>query len=164
MDIKSKFLGTQQIDPETIITFPEGIPGFEDQTRFKLFHQETNPIIYWLQSVDDEDLTFSVASPSIFNINYSFLLNDKEQALLKLDDKDDLIILILLQLLRNYFGLDINTDDPQGTQKPTIKGSIKSPLLINSASKIGIQKCLAQIEQSITLTEKNNEIELQETH
>jgi len=28
MEIKSKLLGNQQIDTETIITFPEGIPGF----------------------------------------------------------------------------------------------------------------------------------------
>lgn len=152
MEIKSKLLGNQQIDPETIITFPEGIPGFEDQTRFKLFHQENNPIIYWLQSVDDEDLTFSVASPGMFNINYSFLLTDEDQALLKLDRVEDLIILILL-----------HTDDAEGDHKPTIKGSIKSPLLINSAGKIGIQKRLVQIEQSITFTEKHNEIDLQET-
>ena len=152
MDIKSKLLGNQQIDPETIITFPEGIPGFEDKTRFKLFHQENNPVIYWLQSVDDEDLTFSVASPGMFNINYNFLLTNQEQALLKLHSEEDLIILILL-----------HTDKDQETQKPMIKGSIKSPLLINSASKLGIQKPLIQIEQSITLTEKNNEINLQET-
>ena len=151
MDIKSKLLGTQHIDPETIITFPEGIPGFEDQTRFKLFHQENNPIIYWLQSVDDEELTFSVASPDLFNINYSLLLTDEELALLKLNNADNLIILILL-----------HTDNDGETQKPMIKGSIKSPLLINGASKTGMQKCLVQIEQSITLTEKNNEIDLQE--
>lgn len=151
MDIKSKFLGNQHIDPDTIITFPVGIPGFEEQTRFKLFHQENNQIIYWLQSVDDEELTFSVASPGMFNINYSFLLTDEELALLKLDRADDLIILILLHT------------DGQDTQKPTIKGSIKSPILINSVRKIGIQKPLMEIEQSITLTEKSNEIDLQET-
>ncbi|MGR9114811.1 MAG: flagellar assembly protein FliW [Gammaproteobacteria bacterium] len=152
MDIKSKFLGNQQIDPETIITFPEGIPGFEDQTRFKLFHQEDNPVIFWMQSVDDEDLTFSVSSPRLFNINYSFLLTDEEQTLLKLENVEDLIILILL-----------HTDETGGTQEPTIKGSIRAPILINSASKIGFQKRLNQIEQSITLTEANNEIDLQET-
>lgn len=152
MNIKSKLLGTQHIDPETIITFPKGIPGFENQTRFKLFHQENNPIIYWLQSVDDEELTFSVASPALFNIDYSFLLTDEEQALLNLEDADDLIILILL-----------HTDREGETQKPTIKGSIKGPLLINGAAKTGMQKRLVQIEQSITLTEMNNEIDLRET-
>lgn len=152
MEIKSKLLGEQQIDPETIITFPGGIPGFEDQTRYKLFHQENNEIIYWLQSLDDEYLTFSVASPASFNINYSFFLSNEEQDLLQLENPENLLILILLHTEKGN----------QGTNKPTIKGSIKSPLLINSASKIGLQKCLLQIEQSITLTEKSNEIDLAE--
>ena len=40
MEIKSKTFGVQSVDPDTIITFPNGIPGFESDTRFKFFHQE----------------------------------------------------------------------------------------------------------------------------
>ncbi len=152
MEIKSKFLGEQRVDPDTIIVFPKGIPGFEDQTRFKLFHQEDNPIIFWLQSVDDEDLTFSAANPVDFNINYSFILTDEEQELLDLSSPDELAVLILLHTDEN--------DEESG--KPTIKGSIKSPILINVNSRKGIQKVLVQVEQSITLTEKNHEIDFSE--
>ncbi|CCE22359.1 flagellar assembly protein FliW [Methylotuvimicrobium alcaliphilum] len=152
MEIKSKFLGEQRVDPDTIIVFPKGIPGFEDQTRFKLFHQEDNPIIFWLQSVDDEDLTFSAANPVDFNINYSFILADEEQALLELSSPDELAVLILLHTDENNEELG----------KPTIKGSIKSPILINVNSRKGIQKVLVQVEQSITLTEKNHEIDFSE--
>jgi len=49
------------------------------------------------------------------------------------------------------------------SNQPTIKGSIRSPLLINTKRRIGIQKLLATVEQSITLTEKHNEIEVSET-
>lgn len=153
MEIKSKLLGEQHIDPETIITFPKGIPGFENQTRFKLFHQEDNPIIFWLQSVDDENLTFSAAHPSEFNINYSFVLTDDEQALLELNSPDELVVLILLHTEEN----------PEDRSKPTIKGSIKSPILINTYSRKGIQKVLIQVEQSITLTEKKHEFDLSES-
>lgn len=152
MEIKSKFLGEQRVDPDTIIVFPKGIPGFEDQTRFKLFHQEDNPIIFWLQSVDDEDLTFSAANPVDFNINYSFILTDEEQTLLELSSPDELAVLILLHTDEN--------DEESG--KPTIKGSIKSPILINVNSRKGIQKVLVQVEQIITLTEKNHEIDFSE--
>lgn len=153
MEIKSKFLGEQQVDPEKIIVFPKGIPGFEDQTRFKLFHQEDNPIIFWLQSVDDENLTFSAANPVDFNINYSFLLSDEEQQLLDLTSPEDLAILILLR----------TDEDPENPGKPAIRGSIKSPILINIKSRKAIQKVLVQLEQSITLTETNHEFDLSET-
>jgi flagellar assembly factor FliW len=145
MEIKSSFFGNQSIDPNTIISFPNGIPGFEDQTRFKLFHQEgDNAVIFWLQSLDDESLVFSVTQPSVFNINYDFVLNDAEEATLAIEDPADTLILIIL-----------HKDE---SDKPTIKGSIKSPLVINSAKRIGLQKVLVQVEQSITLTDVSNEI------
>jgi flagellar assembly factor FliW len=161
MEIKSSFFGEQSIDPSTIINFPNGIPGFEDQTRFKLFHQEgDSPLIFWLQSLDDENLTFSVAQPSIFNINYNFVLNDTEEATLGIEDTADILILIILHK-------DV-LDQPSAIQslkiqalsmlgatsdQHAIKGAIRSPLVINSAKRIGLQKVLTQIEQNITLTE-----------
>ena len=151
MEIQSKLLGNQEINPETIINFPRGLPGFEDQTRFKLFHQEGSEIVYWLQSVDNGDLTFSVAHPAHFNINYNFTVTDPEEALLQIAPGDELVILILL-----------HKDNEQENGKPTIKGSIKSPILINANKRIGIQKVLVAIEQSITLTEKVSEIDVSE--
>lgn len=151
MEIQSKLLGNQQVNPDTILIFPQGIPGFEDQTRFKLFHQEGSEIVYWLQAVDSDDLTLSVAQPSHFNINYSFVLTDEEEQLLQLASVDDLLILIML-----------HKQDENNTGKPTIKGSIKSPLVINSVKRIGLQKVLGAIEQSITLTEKVSEIDVLE--
>lgn len=151
MDIQSKLLGNQQVNQDTIITFPRGIPGFEDQTRFKLFHQEGSEIVYWLQAVDSDDLTLSVAHPAHFNINYNFVLTDEEEKLLQISNSDDLLILIVL-----------HKDDDADKGKPTVKGSIKSPLIINSEKRIGLQKVLVAIEQSITLTEKVSEIDVSE--
>ena len=151
MEIQSKLLGNQQVNPDTIITFPRGLPGFEDQTRFNLFHQEGSEIVFWLQAVDNDDLTFSVAHPAHFNINYNFVLTDEEEQLLQLQNSEDLLILILL-----------HKDDDGDSGKPTIKGSIKSPLVINTEKRIGLQKLLITIEQSITLTEKNSQIDVSE--
>jgi len=146
MEIKSSIFGEQTIDPSTIINFPNGIPGFEDQTRFKLFHQEgDNPLIFWLQSLDDESLVFSVAQPSIFNINYDFTLSDTEEAILGIEDISDVLILIMLH--------------KESSDQSAIKGSIKSPLIINSAKRIGLQKILIQVDQSITLTDISNAFE-----
>lgn len=148
MEIRSRLFGKQTIDPDTIITFPQGLPGFEDQTRYKLFHQEGSKIIYWLQSLDDEDIIFSVTHPATFNINYQFTLTDSEAELLDLEDMQDLIILIMLHKEENADSQD----------KPTIKGSIKSPLLINGKNA----SVLPNIEQSIILSESSNEIDVSE--
>lgn len=149
MEIQSKLLGNQQINPDTVIQFPLGLPGFEDQKRFKLFHQEGSEIVYWLQSLDQDDLMFSVAHPASFNINYQFVLTDGEQQLLQASNNDDLLILIVL-----------HKDNETTAGKPTIKGSIKSPLVINSEKRLGLQKVLVTVEQSITLTERVSEIDV----
>ncbi len=150
MDIKSKLLGTQSVDPDTIITFPHGLPGFESDTRFKFFHQEGSDIVYWLQSLDNDEVLFSVAHPAQFNINYNFTLTDAEETLLKLDNVDDLIIMMLLH----------KSDDESA--QPTIKGSIQAPIVINGKARIAIQKLLPEVVQSITLTETSNEIDVSE--
>ncbi len=149
MEIKSSLLGEQQVDPDTILTFPQGIPGFEQQTRFKLFHQQGNDVLYWLQAIDDEYLTFSVTHPATFNINYQFSLSDEEEKLLDLQENDNLLIMIMLH-------------KEESGEQPTVKGSIKFPLIINERSRFGIQKALLEPEQSITLADKNSEIHITE--
>ena len=150
MEIKSKAFSEQQINSETIINFPNGIPGFEDQTQFQLFQQEDSEIVFLLQSINDEHLTLPVAHPSSFNINYQFALTEDEDSVLGLESIDDLLILLILH----------KDDNANSASQPTIKGSIKSPLLINTKKRIGIQKIMPVVEQSITFTEKDNEIDL----
>jgi len=152
MEIESKAFSSQQLDPHLIINFPKGIPGFEEQTQFQLFQLEDSEIVYSLQSLANKNTAFSVALPSLFNINYHFVLTDEEEAILDIESIDDLLILLIL-----------HRDEGSDTSaQPTIKGSIKSPLLINTKTRIGLQKTLVAIEQSITLTEKNSEIEVSE--
>ena len=152
MEIKSKTFSKQNIDAESVISFPDGIPGFEDQTQFQLFQQKDSKVVYSLQSITNDDIAFSVAQPIHFNINYYFVLTDAEETTLEIEFADDLLILLILH----------KNDGVDAPGVPTIKGSIKSPLLINTKKRIGIQKPLATVEQSITLTEKHNEIEVSE--
>jgi flagellar assembly factor FliW len=96
MEIKSKAFGDQAINSDTIISFPKGIPGFEDHTQFQLFHQENNKIVFILQSTMDANIAFSVAHPSNFNINYQFQLTDEEVSTLDIQPNDELLILLIL--------------------------------------------------------------------
>ena len=53
IDIERLGLKNVPIDPESVFTFPDGIAGFEDCKRFKLFHEEGKATVFWLQSLDD---------------------------------------------------------------------------------------------------------------
>lgn len=152
MEIQSKSITEQIIHQKSVINFPNGIPGFEEQTQFQLFQMDDNEIVFLLQSTQDETIGFSVSQPYHFNINYQFILTDEEEKTLQLDSLDDLLIVLILH----------NDENTGFTLRPSIKGSIKSPLLINTKKKLGLQKVLSSVEQTITFTEKRNEIDVME--
>ncbi len=63
IDIERLGLKGVEVDPETLFDFPKGLAGFEHCHRFKLFHEEGKPTLFWLQSVDDFKVMFQVVAP-----------------------------------------------------------------------------------------------------
>ena len=57
MLLNTKHFGEIDYDENTIITFEEGMPGFDD-TQFLLLADNPNDLFCWLQSVEDGDLAF----------------------------------------------------------------------------------------------------------
>jgi flagellar assembly factor FliW len=89
--------GEIEIDPETVLTFPQGMPGFENCTRYKLLHEEQpNPRVRWLQSLDDADLSFSLVQVEHLGLSYEVALSDEECALIELENAEDAVLLLLL--------------------------------------------------------------------
>ena len=130
--------GEQAIDPDTLIHFPEGIVGFEDCTRFKLFHEEGGEdLVHWLQSADRAELSLSVADPTRFGIHYDFALDDRETALLELEQPEDALILLVLY---------------KKAEQPGIHGAIGAPLVVNVKARKGLQKVLDNIESGALLS------------
>ena len=133
MKYESENLGTLEIDPNTIITFPKGFIGLEDCTRFSLFHEEKeNPIVHWLQSLDQPDITFSVVDPSILGIRYEVTLDDDEAEILKIKDPEDIAFLLIVRKTDEV--IDINT------LHNDVKANAIAPLVINIKERIGLQK------------------------
>lgn len=134
--------GELNVDPAQIITFPKGIPGFEKCTRWKLFHEIdgqgnlANGMVVHLQSVDDGDVSLPLTDPTLSGFNYNLTLTDNEIAELKLEDPSDVVVLT---------ALSVKSDAPQDGYKKVIGNmyaNISAPILINTKSRIGMQKIL----------------------
>ena len=67
-------------------TFPRGLLGFPDHTRFALIQTGEENYFFWLQSVDEPNLAFVVTDPSIFFKDYEVPVREETQADLKLAD------------------------------------------------------------------------------
>ena len=134
--------GELSVDPSQLITFPRGIPGFEKSTMWKLFHEIdeqgnwVSGVVMHLQSVADAQVSLPVTDPTLFGFNYNLVLTDKETAELKLEDPNDVVVLMVLYA---------NEAVLQSGRKPTpadVCANISAPILINTKSRIGIQKAL----------------------
>ncbi|MDR0904044.1 MAG: flagellar assembly protein FliW [Ruminococcus sp.] len=83
MLIETRDFGEFEINDDTIITFPEGIPGFENLRRFAVLSPLGEGVYpCWLQSIDDPGTCFIVFNP--YEIVSDYIL-DEWQLLDELD-------------------------------------------------------------------------------
>jgi flagellar assembly factor FliW len=124
--IETRF-GPLEIDPQTVLEFPQGLPGFEQCIRYKLLHEDrVDPQVMWLQSLDDADLVFSVIEAERLGLNYQIALTDEEEALLALKSPQDAVLLLILSR-------------PEDGSAP-VAANTRAPLVINPLSRKGLQK------------------------
>lgn len=70
MKWKNRQFGELEFDDEHVLTFPDGIIGFEESRRFILINDEDSQPFRWLVSIEDEDLSFPLLNPQILVPNY----------------------------------------------------------------------------------------------
>lgn len=135
MKIESPRFGTLEIEPEKIIEFPRGLPGFEDCRRFTLFHPEgEDPKYFILQSLDDPAIAFYLTDPARFDFSYQIALSDDEMQALLLTDPAEIVVAVIL-----------TKPDDAGP----LTANLKAPLVLNLAAKRGIQHVFADLKYVI---------------
>lgn len=140
MKIETVAFGAQEVDPDTLIEFAQGLPGFESSRRYKLFHQAPDDAVHYLQSADDPELAFSVVEAGSLHIAYEFSLDDREQQLLDMRPEDELMILLITYRR--------NGGNPGGD----VGANLMGPLLINPRSRRGMQKVLNASQRRVTIS------------
>jgi len=123
MLINSKTFGSLDIDEEKIITFKEGIPGFEDLKRFFIVILDQTKPFFWLQAVD-EDISLPVISPFDVLKDYSPVVDDSVFTDLCLSREEDLLVLA------------VSVIPPDVTR---MTANLAAPILINIAANTGRQ-------------------------
>lgn len=127
MLIKTKHFGAIDIDDDKIVTFENGIMGFEDCKKFTLLYdnekEERSPIS-WFQCVDKEDLALPVINPLIIKEDYRPEVED--ELLIPLGELNDenLVILTTLTVPTDITRMSVN---------------LKAPIVINADTKKGCQ-------------------------
>jgi len=135
IDVERFGLKDVPVDPETLFTFAQGIAGFDDCKRFKIFHEEGKSTVFWLQSVDDAAVMFPIVAPETFDLEYQIELSDADCALLELVSPDDVAVLVILY-----------RDEAAGGK---IAANTRSPIILNLKNRKAMQKQLQEVHPTL---------------
>ena len=125
------------VETDKNISFPEGIPGFEEFKEYQLLSKENDNRLLWLAANQEPELEFACTTPDNLGVNYELSLSDDELEMLKYEENNQLAVLVTL----------IEGSD----DAPGVYGNFLGPIVINIDSKIGFQKVLTNAEGTITI-------------
>lgn len=91
--IESPRFGHVEIDPDTVIAFPDGLIGLGGSRYALLASDPGNPIV-WLHCIDDPSLSLPVTDPHRYFADYRVELNDEDADRLGLDDSTSVDVFV----------------------------------------------------------------------
>lgn len=127
MEIETTRFGRIEVDAERIITFPRGLLGFPNHTRFALIQTGEENYFFWLQSVDESQLAFVVCDPSIFFKDYEVPVREETQTEIELTDLASLQVFVICNKVDEW-----------------LTGNLLGPLVVNAGNRIGSQVVLTE--------------------
>jgi flagellar assembly factor FliW len=94
--LDSSRFGRIELDPSTLIEFPEGLIGLGG-TRYALVNHSRESPFAWLHSVDDGGLALPVTNPNRFFPDYALELNEPEAQRLGIDESSVLEVYVTVR-------------------------------------------------------------------
>jgi len=117
-------LETLELPEDARLSFPAGLPGFEDYTAFALIEDEYYAPFGWLQALDDPYISFLVVPPHAVAPDYTLELDEDECESLRLDEGVAPRLYCIVTVPQDVHDLTAN---------------LKAPVVINPARRRGKQ-------------------------
>ena len=127
MQFNTTRFGTIEIGEEKLIHFPLGLLGFENLQRFLVIDSDESAPLRWLQAVDDPQLAFLIAEPTLFFPDYKFQMAQEDLDMLGIKQGNDVVVACLVVVPTNPSDMTIN---------------LMGPLVMNPERRVGKQVVL----------------------
>ena len=128
MTVNTTRFGPIEITNEDIISFSEGLLGFNNLSQFVLLDDPDDEIFAWLQSCDEPSIAFPVLEPELFEDNYQLKLAKSDLQSLGCEDESS---------LRSFCIITIPEDPARMT------ANLKAPVVVNIKDRTARQ-CVLQ--------------------
>ena len=130
MEIKTTRFGTLEIEEDKIIQFTQGILGFPKEKKYILFPHKDSKIFFWLQSIERPELAFVGIDPFLVKPDYEFVISDKVEKELEIEDPTDINVITLVTI-------------PKRSHKPElITVNLLGPIVVNARKRLARQLVL----------------------
>ncbi|MCM3261530.1 flagellar assembly protein FliW [Paenibacillus lautus] len=130
MFVSTKRFGPIEIESNQMIVFESPILGFGDYKKYVLLQSEDkNSPFEFLQSVENENLSFIVTDPFAFFPEYEFRLEPHWIETLAVSDESDIIVMVVVTV-RSANDISCN---------------LKAPIVINKSNNSAAQIVLDQV-------------------
>jgi flagellar assembly factor FliW len=126
--IRHQLTGSAELDESAILTFPRGLPGFEEYRRWVLAGEEDS-VIQWLLCADDAHIALPVTDPRLVDPEYAPHLPAEALEEVGAAGPEEVVLRAVLIL-------------PQGGRPWRGTANLLAPLVIHPQSRIGRQVVL----------------------
>lgn len=126
MKANTRLFGEIDIPDEKIVTFEQGLMGFENCKKFTIIYDTTKgeeTSISWLQSMDHPELAFSMISPFYVMKDYNPIVESEWLEPLGDMNEDNLVIFVLMNIKSDVTKLTANMKAPIIINSETCKGA-----------------------------------------
>lgn len=130
---KNVLHGIEYTDAD-VVRFEGGVPGFEGLKKFLLTMNPEHEPFVWLYSIDNPQIRFLMVNPLLFRPDYSPHMQKDQITDLQVENKDDLLLFVIVTLNPNPKLSTVN---------------MAGPVLINIKRKLGKQIILDDGQYSI---------------
>lgn len=127
MLVQTSRFGVVEIAEDRVITFPKGLLGFPNHTRYCLLEPGEDTVFFWLQSIDDPALAFVVTDPGLFFADYAVPIKGEQMGELGLSSLADAQVFVIVNKIEN-----------------NLTGNLQGPLIVNTLARRGEQVVLAE--------------------
>ena len=129
VNLSTNRFGNLIIEKENIITFEQGLLGFEELTQFAIIAVEECLPFEWLVSLEDPVVAFPILDPTLLFSDYKPSLTKEDLVLLGIKNEMDVEMFCIVTL---------------GETPKNVTLNLKGPILINMKNKMGKQIVLTE--------------------
>jgi flagellar assembly factor FliW len=130
MVVVSTRFGALNVPAGSLLTFPSGLLGFPEWTRYVILDHDTDAPFKWLHCAEEASLAFVIIDPALFNEHYQVTISPEARGEVEGRETDELGLAVILT---------IPSDDPSA-----VTANLRGPLLMNLRTRLCKQLVLSE--------------------